>query len=424
MVKKLLYLIICSIFSGEIFLEAGQSGIAVKYPYDKRIKNDKAVVFTEDFEEATLNDVAIRWNEVVNLEGMSLESDVPSVSAGTQSLQMTSIIGQNTGGHLYKRLNGYDTLYARFYVKFVPTCHTVHHFVWLGGHNPPTNWPWPRAGTRPVGNERFSTGIEPFTRDGWHWDFYTYWMHMRTNPGTKYWGNYFNPEPPASITRGEWICVEFMIKCNDPVTSYNGEQAFWVNGELKQHLGEGFPNGYWVWDHFHPDPDSAPFEGFQWRTVEELVVNYFWLEFYMTDGPNGQIDSVLFDDIVIATEYIGPIEPKIEEDKDLHVTGCKLQVYPNICRCTMHRAITISYQLPDLSKSVEFNVPTVSLKIYDLTGQLVKTLFDSELSTLNSQLSVAWDGRDSKGKEVTSGIYFCQLKAEEFIKTKRCIILK
>ena len=50
------------------------------------------------------------------------------------------------------------------------------------------------------------------------------------------------------------------------------------------------------------------------------------------------------------------------------------------------------------------------MKIYDLAGRLVKTLFDSELSTLNSQLSVVWDGKDKNGKKVGSGVYFYKLE--------------
>ncbi|MCK4306800.1 T9SS type A sorting domain-containing protein, partial [candidate division WOR-3 bacterium] len=66
----------------------------------------------------------------------------------------------------------------------------------------------------------------------------------------------------------------------------------------------------------------------------------------------------------------------------------------------------------------------LTLKIYDLTGQLVKTLFDSKLSTLNSQLSVTWDGKDESGKKVTTGIYFCSLETGKFKATKKLTILR
>lgn len=44
------------------------------------------VIFTENFEEETLDAVAERWDTVVNLEGMSLTDDVPPESGGSRSL--------------------------------------------------------------------------------------------------------------------------------------------------------------------------------------------------------------------------------------------------------------------------------------------------------------------------------------------------
>ncbi|MCK4527243.1 T9SS type A sorting domain-containing protein [candidate division WOR-3 bacterium] len=398
--KERLFLIVflcASIFSIQIRLHANvQYGLASEYPGDKGIKNDRSIVFTEDFEEPTLDDVAAHWDEVVNLGGMSLESDVPIVSSGIQSLQMTSIIGQNTGGHLYKRLvdyAGYDTLYARFYVKFAQNCHPVHHFVHMGGYNPPTPWPQGGAGVRPNGDERFTTGIEPMG-SAWRWDFYTYWMHMRGNPvPNTYWGNTFHPTPTVPVERGEWICVEIMMICNNPLGSYNGEQAFWINGEPSIHLGEGFPNGYWIWDKFYPHPDSVPFEGFQWRIVDELKVNFFWLLFYMTEGPPGQIDTVWFDDVIVATEYIGPLTG-IEEDTSRIPSNesYSLSNYPNPCG----QLTVISYQLPVKSR--------VSLTIYDITGRQVITLINKEINA--GYHSTKWN---TEG--ITPGIYLAKLKA-------------
>ena len=71
-----------------------------------------------------------------------------------------------------------------------------------------------------------------------------------------------------------------------------------------------FPGGYWVWDRWYPDPDSTGFEGFRWRSADDLKLNFFWLSYYMTDGKKGEIDKVLFDDVVVSKHYIGPLQGK------------------------------------------------------------------------------------------------------------------
>lgn len=75
----------------------------------------------------------------------------------------------------------------------------AHSFTKLLGYNPPTRWPQGRAGTRPDGSDFFSTGIEPWGRNGDETPpglshFYTYHMDMKASRDGKYWGSFFNPD--------------------------------------------------------------------------------------------------------------------------------------------------------------------------------------------------------------------------------------
>lgn len=117
----------------------------------------------------------------------------------------------------------------------------------------------------------------------------------------------YNPPRPAKFD--EWTCVEVMIKLNNPVHSYNGELRTWINGEETGHWGPGFPNGKWVWGNFFITPEGEPFEGFRWRTDENLNINWIWLEFYHDDkdAPNSFMQ---LDHVVMAKKYIGPIRTK------------------------------------------------------------------------------------------------------------------
>jgi len=90
------------------------------------------------------------------------------------------------------------------------------------------------------------------------------------------------------------------------------------------------------------------------------------------------------------------------------------QNYPNPFNSTT----AISYQLSAISGQRS----AVTLKVYNLLGQEVKTLVEKEQTP--GYYSVRWDGRDSLGEEVTSGIYLCRLQAGCFVETKRMVLLK
>ncbi len=74
----------------------------------------------------------------------------------------------------------------------------------------------------------------------------------------------------------------------------------------------------------------------------------------------------------------------------------------------------IGYQLP--------NRAYVEITIYDITGRKVKKLVSAIKPA--GHYSVVWDGRNSHGKEVSSGVYFYRLKAKGISQTRKMILLK
>ena len=307
-------------------------GIASQYPGDAGIGRDLRVIFTENFEAKDVATIAERWETVRGQNEMSLTDIVPEHSAGKQSLLMSQLAEKGTGGDLYRRLgDGYDQLFTRMYVRFAEDCEPIHHFgTCVGGNNPATAWPSVRAGQPTRGDKSFWVGIEPFGQK-WTWDYYTYWCDMRGSPPKgNTWGNSFIHDDSLKIQRGKWTCVEVMVKMND-VGQTNGELALWIDGRPVSHLGEGFPKGKWTFDKFKPGDSGDgvrwnnskgdreyfttalggdPFEGFRFRTVPELKTNFLWLYVYITKGTRGHANRVWFDDVVVATEYIGPLSEK------------------------------------------------------------------------------------------------------------------
>ncbi|MCK4283680.1 MAG: hypothetical protein KAX44_05135, partial [Candidatus Brocadiae bacterium] len=301
------------------------TGLAGNYPGDIGIDADPAVLLAESFETGTIGDLAERWSDISNRDGqvMAFSSDVPPASSGRRSLEVTATLGKDTGGHLYTRLRrGVDRAFARFYVKFPPDAGYIHHFVHLGGYNPSTPWPQGGAGERPRGDDRMTAGIEPFGGNGRFpppgaWGFYVYWHEMKVSADGKYWGNGLRPARPAPVPRNRWQCVEIMLKCNSEPDRPDGELALWLDGELTAHFLRGAPRSQWTGMGFRLlDDNGEAFEGFRWRTSDELKVNFFWLLHYVTENsvrrnrvryPN-PTNRVLFDDIVVAATYIGPVK--------------------------------------------------------------------------------------------------------------------
>jgi hypothetical protein len=62
------------------------------------------------------------------------------------------------------------------------------------------------------------------------------------------------------------------------------------------------------------------------------------------------------------------------------------------------------------------------LKLYNIQGQEVKTLVNKEVHF--GHYTVQWDGTDDMRIPVPSGLYICKLKAGEFTRVNKIILLK
>ena len=65
----------------------------------------------------------------------------------------------------------------------------------------------------------------------------------------------------------------------------------------------------------------------------------------------------------------------------------------------------------------------VTLRIHDLSGRLVRELLGSQVHEEGSH-TVQWDGRDSAGRNVASGTYFCRLEVEGATLTEKMVLIE
>jgi hypothetical protein len=86
------------------------------------------------------------------------------------------------------------------------------------------------------------------------------------------------------------------------------------------------------------------------------------------------------------------------------------QNFPN----PFNPSTTIAYSIADDTN--------VDLRIYDVTGALVKTLVDDFRKKNNYK--IVWDGINNQGNSVASGVYFYRLIAGDFRATKKMVLLR
>ncbi len=93
------------------------------------------------------------------------------------------------------------------------------------------------------------------------------------------------------------------------------------------------------------------------------------------------------------------------------------QSYPN----PFINSTTVRYSIP--GKAGEFGIPLpVELKVYDITGKLVRTLVNEKKKP--GSYVVPWDGSGSSRNKVSNGIYFYRLQVGKYIATKKALLLK
>ena len=64
----------------------------------------------------------------------------------------------------------------------------------------------------------------------------------------------------------------------------------------------------------------------------------------------------------------------------------------------------------------------ITIAVYNTKGQKVKELVNEVKES--GKYSVTWQGKDTKGKDVPSGIYFYRMKTDRYTSTKKMILLK
>ncbi|MCK4696180.1 MAG: T9SS type A sorting domain-containing protein [Candidatus Cloacimonetes bacterium] len=187
---------------------------------------------------------------------------------------------------------------------------------------------------------------------------------------------------------------------------YNTE-LYWLDGNINQNPYFIAPN---EWNYQLSDSSLCIGAGIDSCEINDILFNSPNLDIIGNPRPNpvGSMPDM--------GAYENPFgEPQLGINiYDSSNIKFHLNNYPN----PFNPSTTISFSILEKDKE-----KPVTLNIYNIKGQKVKTLVNNKFDA--GEHSVVWDGRDFKGKPVSSGIYFYKLKIDgKNIDTKRCLLLK
>ena len=313
--------------------------LAERYPGDLGIGDDPAVLFHDDFESGWG-----RWDSPRDdTRFLFMERDAAVAASGEGYLRSTVTVAQLAEQQYISASPRYafdrrvDTVFWRFYARFPNIAPNPHHWVRMSAGN--ASWESSgRANTVPPGDEGFWFDFDIDNDDVFN--FYVYWHAMRSGrcndgsatPGcegdqgtTYYYGNVFRPADQSPYPRDEWICVEMAARANT-IGASDGSLAFWIDDAPVGDYAPGRPEGTWLRAQFHEGgcdysacTPPAPFEGFEFRTSDEVGFKAIHLDAYYERDTTARRtatlegrgltvsdeQTILYDDVVVATTRIG-----------------------------------------------------------------------------------------------------------------------
>ncbi|MCC7257268.1 MAG: hypothetical protein IT486_02745 [Gammaproteobacteria bacterium] len=207
--------------------------------------------------------------------------------AGNTVMQFIPPAGRTTVDLIKVLPSTYDSLYARWYIKYEPgfDLGARNHG---GGLHAGQRGLLGHSGVRPNGSDWYTAWIDYSLSSPHRHHIYTYYAGMDfdcADPNGRCWGDIFpypnNPVPAIETDR--WYCVELYMNGGTPTptsTGASGQLDFWVDGV---HAG--------------------PFNNLWMRTTANLKINILWLSLFH-HGEHSTA-GIRYDNVVVSQNRIG-----------------------------------------------------------------------------------------------------------------------
>ena len=293
---------------------AADNGIAARYPGDKNIASDPAVIFADDFESYTSpSQLTNKWDGAYQLQNIRIATEAGNFFAGSKALEVSLPISTTElANSAKKRLSPeQDTVFLRAYTKFdagysVNTSN--HNGLRLSARYPGPGVIPPADGTGfflfLLQNHVLGASLPGESTPGYS-HIYAYWPNQRSEFGDHWYpdgmvkplagnlgnegdwlafpGQYpdFKPMPNFLPQRNRWYCYELMVRANTP-GQRDGEVKSWIDGKLIS----DFPN-------------------LNIRSIGTLKMDEAHIGLHAIHSE--RVNKKWYDNVVIATQYVGPM---------------------------------------------------------------------------------------------------------------------
>jgi hypothetical protein len=130
---------------------------------------------------------------------------------------------------------------------------------------------------------------------------------MSDNGSGIYWGNNLHDNASGAdgtLPADEWVCMEYMVKMNSPLSSSNGELQAWINDVETVHYANSGPTGTETNGVFFPG-DGSDYIDLKWRDLGGTVINFLWLDLWVPSSDDDGNGKLWLDDLVVASSRIG-----------------------------------------------------------------------------------------------------------------------
>lgn len=196
-------------------------------------------------------------------------------------------------------------------------------------------------------------------------------------------------------------------------THYNCRIIVSHNGSRNVLASASFSTSSYNWQWFEQTvsgPDPATVAG---DTLILRIAFNGWAHVYASDFIENDPFSPQYYAYIDIGSIVNGVE-QIADDPAIPKTFGLEQNFPN----PFNPETTIKYQLPKTSE--------ITIKIFNIAGQLVETLVEQQQPA--GYYSINWNGKDERGQDVASGLYFYQFRAkgskENFIQMRKMLLVR